>query len=217
MSVISILAKVLESIVHDQVYDYLGSNNILKEEQAGFRPNRSTQDIFLRTIDDWKTALDPGHVVVTVMIDLSKAFDTINHNLLIEKLDAYGIHGIELFWFSNYLFERRHRVLLDGEHSDWTRLTKGVPQGSILGPMLFLLFVNDLSDVVQHCTVNLYANDTTIYSTDENPVVLGARMEKGEGRLTRTYPGERTSTTYFTLPCLCLALLDATTLHHFST
>ena len=100
MSVISILAKVLESIVHDQVYDYLGSNNILKEKQAGFRPNRSTQDIFLRTIDDWKTALDPGHVVVTVMIDLSKAFDTINHNLLIEKLDAYGIHGIELFWFS---------------------------------------------------------------------------------------------------------------------
>ena len=112
------------------------------------------------------------------MIDLSKAFDTINHNLLIEKLDAYGIRGVELSWFSNYLSERRQRVLLDGVHSEWTRLTKGVPQGSILGPMLFLLFVNNLSDVVQHCTVNLYADDTTIYSTDENPVVLGARMEK---------------------------------------
>ena len=108
-------------------------------------------------------------------------------------------------------------MLLDGEHSDWTGLTKSVPQGSILESMLFLLFVNDLSDFVEHCTVNLYANDTTIYSTDENPVVLGARMEKGEGRLTRTYPGERMSTTYFTLPCLYLALLDATTLHHFST
>ena len=72
-------------------------------------------------------------------------------------------------------------MLLDGEHSDWTGLTKGVPQGSILGPMLFLLFVNDGSDVVQHCTVNLYADDTTIYSTDENPVVLGARMEKDLG------------------------------------
>ena len=95
-----------------------------------------------------------------------------------EKLDVYGIHGVELSWFRNYLSERRQRVLLDGEHSDWTGLTKGVPQGSILGPMLFLLFVNDLSDVVQHCTVNLYADDTTIYSTDENPVVLGARMEK---------------------------------------
>ena len=95
-----------------------------------------------------------------------------------EKLDVYGIHGVELSWFRNYLSERRQRVLLDGEHSDWTGLTKGVPQGSILGPMLFLLFVNDLSDVVEHCTVNLYADDTTIYSTDENPVVLGARMEK---------------------------------------
>ena len=94
------------------------------------------------------------------------------------KLDVYGIHGVELSWFCNCLSERRQRVLLDGEHSDWTGLTKGVPQGSILGPMLFLLFVNDLSDVVEHCTVNLYADDTTIYSTDENPVVLGARMEK---------------------------------------
>ena len=83
ISIIPILAKVLESIVHDQVYEYLESNNILKEEQAGFRPNRSTQDILLRTIDDWKTALDLGHVVATVMIDLPKAFDTINHNLLL--------------------------------------------------------------------------------------------------------------------------------------
>ena len=136
------------------------------------------QDILLRTIDDWKTALDLGDVVATVMIDLSQAFDTINHNLLIEKLEAYGIRRVKLSWFSNYLSERRQRMLLDGEHSDWTGLTKGVPQGSILGPMLFLLFVNDLSDVVQHCTVNLYTDDTTIYSTDENPVVLGARMEK---------------------------------------
>ena len=112
------------------------------------------------------------------MTDLSKAFDTINHNLLIGKLDAYGIHGVELSWFSNYLSERRQRVILDGKHSDWTELTKGVPQGFILGPMLFLLFVNYLSDVVEHCIVNLYADDTTIYSTGENPVVLGTRMEK---------------------------------------
>ena len=95
-----------------------------------------------------------------------------------EKLDVYGIHGVELSWFCNYLSKRRQRVLLDSEHSDWTGLTKGVPQGSILGPMLFLLFVNDLSDVIEHCTVNLYADDTTIYSTDENPVVLGAGIEK---------------------------------------
>ena len=76
------------------------------------------------------------------MIDLSKAFDTINHNLLIEKLDAYGIHKVELSWFSDYLSERRQRMILDGEHSDWISLTKGVPQGSILGPMLFWKLLN---------------------------------------------------------------------------
>ena len=105
LSVIPILPKVLESIVHDQVYDYLESNNILKEEQAGFRPNRSMQDILLKTIDDWKTALDLGYVVATVMIDLTKAFDTIYHNLLIEKSDAYGIRGVELS--TTYLKESR--------------------------------------------------------------------------------------------------------------
>ena len=164
------------------MYEYLENNKILKEEQAGFRPNRSIQDILLRTIDDWKSALDNGHVVATVMIDLSKAFNTINHKLLIKKLDAYGICGVELSWFSDYLSGRKQRVVLGGELSDWTRLTKGVPQGSILGPMLFLVFVNNLSDVVEHCTVNLYADDTIIYSTDEDPVVLGTRIEKDLGR-----------------------------------
>ena len=114
--------------------------------------------------------------MVTMMIDLSKAFDTINHNLLI---NVYGIHGVKLSWFSDYLSERRQRVILDGEHSDWTGLTKGVPQGSILGPILFLLFVNDLPDVVEHCTVNLYADDTTIYSTDEKPCsTWGQNLER---------------------------------------
>ena len=136
----------------------------MKEEQAGFRPNRSTQDILLRTIDDWKTALDDGHTVATVMIDLSKAFDTINHGLLLEKLNAYGIRGTELSWFTDYLTGRKQRVVLEGEYSNWAKVKMGVPQGSILGPLLFLLFVNDLSDAVEDCTVNLYADDTTIYS-----------------------------------------------------
>lgn len=84
-----------------------------KEEQAGFRPNRSTQDVILRATDDWMRALDCGQIVETVMIDLSKAFDTINHNLLLKKLCAYGIRGSELSWFTDYLAERKMRVVVD--------------------------------------------------------------------------------------------------------
>ena len=101
ISVISVIAKVFESMVHGQLYEYLGRNKIMSEEQAGFRPNRSTQDALLRAIDDWKSALDSGQTVAAVMIDLSKAYDSINHNLLLKKLHVYGVQGVELAWFSD--------------------------------------------------------------------------------------------------------------------
>ena len=94
ISVIPVIAKVFESMVHGQLYEYLSRNKILSEEQTGFRPNRSTQDALLRAIDDWKSALDRGQIVAAVMIDLSKAFDSINHNLLLKKLHAYGVQGV---------------------------------------------------------------------------------------------------------------------------
>ena len=158
-------------------------NRILNEEQAGFRPNRSTQDLLLRATDDWKKALDLGQIVATVMIDLSKAFDTINHDLLLGKLNAYGIQGAELAWFTDYLSGRKQRVVLNSVPSEWARVTMGVPQGSILGPLLFLLFVNDLPDVVQETSINLFADDTAIYSADSDPTVLGERVEKDLGRV----------------------------------
>ena len=102
-----------------------------------------------------------GQIVATVMIDLSKAFDTINHNLLMKKLYVYGIRGSELSWFTGYLAERKMRVVVDGVSSEWARVSMGVPQGSILGPLLFLIFGKDLPEVVEECTINLYADDTT--------------------------------------------------------
>ena len=126
VSIIPVLAKVFEGLIHHQVYEYLEQNGLLKDVQSGFRQNRSTQDILMGTV-----ALDRGQDVAVVMIDLSKAFDTVNHALLIEKLQAYGIRGGELLWFRNYLSNKRQRVIMDGAVSNWNEVNKGVPLGSI--------------------------------------------------------------------------------------
>ena len=110
------------------------------------------------------------------MVDLSKAFDTINHNLLLEKLHSYGISGDELRWFSSYLSERKQRVVMNGVCAGWSDVRTGVPQGSILGPLLFIVFVNDLPSVVSHSEVCLYADDTTVYVADEDPAVVRDKL-----------------------------------------
>ena len=110
------------------------------------------------------------------MVDLSKAFDTINHNLLLEKLHSYGISGDELKWFSSYLSERKQRVVMNGVCAGWSDVRTGVPQGSILGPLLFIVFVNDLPSVVSHSEVCLYADDTTVYVADEDPAVVRDKL-----------------------------------------
>ena len=124
-------------------------------------------------MDDWRIALDRGEHIGAVLIDLSKAFDSIDHALLLKKLQSYGVEGNEFNWFTNYLTSRKQRVSLDGTYSDWANILKGVPQGSILGPLMFLVFVNDLPNIVDTCTVNLYtADDTTIYYSNKDPKLV---------------------------------------------
>ena len=160
-------------------YEYpLQKNKLLNAAQSGFRPHHCTQDVLLKTVDDWKIFLDAGKIVGTVLIDLSKAFDMIDHTILLDKLESLGVRGTELNWFSDYLHERKQRVVMSGVCSEWHQVTKGVPQGSILGPLLFVAFVNVLPEVVKHCTVNLYANDTTIYVGDDDPTEVGRRLEE---------------------------------------
>ena len=93
VSVIPVLAKVFESLIHQQLYDYLEAHELINEVQAGFRPNHSTQDVLLKTVDDWRISLDKGAIVGTIMIDLSKAFDSIDHTMLLKKINAYGVCG----------------------------------------------------------------------------------------------------------------------------
>ena len=137
ISVLPIIAKVFKSLVHSQVYDYLQHHGILHHAQSGFRPKHSTQDVLLKTVDDWQLSLSRNEVVGAVFVDLSKAFDSISHELLLQKLDRYGIRGTLLEWFRSFLTGRQQRVVVSGEESLRFDLHSGVPQGSILRPILF--------------------------------------------------------------------------------
>ena len=149
MSILPIVAKVFELIVHRQLYEYLQANSLLHPAQSGLRSLHSIQDVLLKSVDDWRQALDRDEVTAAVFIDLSKAFDMIDHGLLLRKLEMYGVRDGKLTWFRNYLNDRRQRVIVGGARSSWHAVGRGVPQGSVLGPLLFSIFVNEMSLIVR--------------------------------------------------------------------
>ena len=157
------ISKVLERIIAEQLVRFLEENNLLVAQQHGFRKRRSCISNLLLTLDDWTQAVDAGYTVHACYLDMSKAFDRVNHSLLIGKLRQYGITGISLAWFENYLTDRTMQVRVDGALSRPIPVTSGVPQGSVLGPILFLVYVNDLPPLV-HCKIMLFADDIKLWT-----------------------------------------------------
>ena len=156
ISLLSNINKIIEKIMYNRIYKFLDKNNIYSL-QFGFRQDYSTPYALLNLTEAIMKALDDG-----IFIDLHKAFDTVDHSILLSKLCHYGIHGLTNKWFESYFTNRKQFVSINGFVSSSSSIASGVLQGSVLGPLLFLLYINDLHVAIKHCTVHHFADDTNL-------------------------------------------------------
>ena len=159
--------KVMESIIKKKMADHLEINNLLSDRQYGFRSRRSCTLQLLEVADQWSRALDYGKPIDSIYLDLRKAFDSVPHDKLIQKLKATGIMGNILNWLKDFLRNRIQRVSVNGEKSEWSDVISGVLQGSVIGPIMFLIHINDLPDGIKS-HMGLFADDAKLYAEIEN-------------------------------------------------
>ena len=161
ISLLSIISKVMESIINDYLSKHIFGLKLISQHQYGFRAKHSTLDLLTSTTQRWTNALDKGSEVKAVALDISRAFDRVWHNGLLSKLMSFGIGGQVYRWIRSFLSGRSIRVVINGHESSIGKTNAGVPQGSILGPTLFLIFINDLSEVITN-RIDMFADDTTL-------------------------------------------------------
>ena len=162
------MAKVFERIIYDQLYAYLEEHNIICKYQSGFRAIHSTVTALLEATDTWAYNIDCGKINAVVFLDLKKAFDTVDHEILLSKLSNYSIYGNAHQWFKSYLENRTQMCSINGSLSQSCLLSCRVPQGTILGPLLFLLYINDLPNCLSNCEQRMYADDTHLTYAGDN-------------------------------------------------
>ena len=172
ISLLPILAKVFERLIFKHLYNHLISNNLISKNQSGFRPGDSCTNQLLSLVNDIHAAFDDKNCleVRSVYLDMSKAFDKVWHEALVFKLKQNGVDGKLLSLLQNYLLNRKQRVVLNGIASEWGPIASGVPQGSVLGPLLFLVYVNDLEEGLKS-QVKFFADDTSLFSIVRDPLV----------------------------------------------
>jgi retron-type reverse transcriptase len=170
--------------MYKRLIQFIEKNKILSKHQYGFRQNTSTELAITELVDKITKAIDRGEYTVGIFLDLSKAFDTINHGILIKKLEYYGIRGLSQQWFKNYLMNRKQIVKYNQIRSKEMSITSGVPQGSILGPLLFLLYINDIQNCSKIVSFILFADDTTISYSNKCLKTLNEIMQEEINKVT---------------------------------
>ena len=177
VSLLPLPGKLLEKIAHAHLSHFFELNDILTDKQGGFRKGFSTASSIADLTDSLLSSVNEGMISMATFIDLRKAFDTVDHSILLKKLKCYGVTGKNLEWCTNYLLNRKQRTLANGKLSTENGITCGVPQGSVIGPLFFILYVNDIQFAVGGASTQLYADDTVIYVKGRNKEEAVAKLQ----------------------------------------
>lgn len=162
IAILSSIEKIMEVYITNKLNKYLETHKIINEDQHGFQKGKSTVSLLKNYVDYVNGNLNTNKIIITIFIDLKKAFDTINHSILIKRLENIGIRGRILEWFKNYLKQRSMIVRINGKNSEVREVSRGIPQGSILGPILYTIYVNQVFKYMKHCKMYMYADDTAM-------------------------------------------------------
>ena len=166
ISLLPLPGKIIEKLLHSQLINHLENNKLLNSQQNGFRKLHNTSDTVFKLCYDLSNGMNKKLHTAAVLVDFAKAFDSINHVKLVNKLKMFSLETKAVLWIKDYLSNRMQRVMVNGDCSNWDTIKYGVPQGSILGPPLFIMFTNDLVNCIRNSNVLLYADDTVIYRND---------------------------------------------------